>query len=55
MAWPKGVVVPYARAIIQGLKDVGGSEGMAAMRDPRARPSKVSIRNSVNSPVDKTP
>ena len=42
-AWPRGVVVPYARAMSQGLGDVGEKEVIAAMRAPRAMPSKVSV------------
>lgn len=34
-------MVPYARAMSHGLSDEGGNCGMAAMREPRARPSKV--------------
>ena len=37
-----GVVVPYASAISQGLRDVGRNEGIPAIRDPSARPSNVS-------------
>lgn len=43
IACPNGVVVPYASAISHGFGLEGGNIewGMAAMREPRARPSKV--------------
>ena len=42
MAWPIGVVVPYARHISHGLGESLAKAVMPAMREPNARPSKVS-------------
>lgn len=39
MAWPMGVVAPYASTMSHGLGEEAGKE-MAAMREPKARPSK---------------
>lgn len=41
IAWPSGVVHPYANAISHGCSEPSGHE-MAAMRAPRAMPSNVS-------------
>lgn len=43
MAWPIGVVVPYAQAMSHGLKEEGGKRlGIKdAIRDPSAKPSNV--------------
>lgn len=43
MAWPMGVVVPYARHMSHGLREWALKRVMEAMREPRARPSKVSV------------
>lgn len=43
MAWPMGVVVPYARHMSHGLMERASKRLMEAMREPRARPSKVSV------------
>lgn len=43
MAWPMGVVVPYARHMSHGLREWALKRVMEAMREPRARPSKVSM------------
>lgn len=43
MAWPMGVVVPYARHMSHGLREWALKRVMEAMREPRASPSKVSV------------
>ena len=47
MACPMGVVVPYASVISQGFGLRGGNAVIPAMREPRARPSKVSVAGEV--------
>lgn len=43
IAWPMGVVVPYARHISHGFVEDGENRSgiNEAMRDPRANPSNV--------------